>query len=73
MKHLNIYCIITVKYTDEQPDERAHRARSRKVLSARASLPRCWGVPPFWHMDVFSSMEVLQIPYLRDFYEGFIM
>ena len=31
------------------------------------------GVPPFWHMDVFTNLEALRIPLYRDFYGGFIM
>lgn len=31
------------------------------------------GAPPSWHVDTFTKLEVLRIPYIWDFYGGFIM
>lgn len=63
------------KDLEKQPDEKVYRVRSRKVLSARASLSMVlgWGVPPSQHRDMFNSSEALQVLYFRGFYGGFIM
>lgn len=63
------------KGLEKQPDEKVYRVRSRKVLSARASLPMVlgWRMAPSQHRDVFTSPEAFQVLYFRGFYGGFIM
>ena len=36
------------------------------------SLWQRWGALPSWHVDVFTTLEALHTPELRDFYGGFI-
>ena len=58
---LNIYWFTVndiIKDTNEQLVEEVYRARSGRVLSTGTSVPRSWGVPPFWHVEVLSNPEL---------------
>ena len=59
-----------VKDTDEQPDEEVHRARSRRVLSAKNSVPVELGYTTFPSSDVSANLEVHQILLFKSFYRA---
>lgn len=67
-KHFTYYYHFIIKDANEQPDEEGHRARSRRVLSAGASVPPgVWGTPPYWYIDASTNLEALKTV-LSDFY-----
>ena len=56
--------MIQINYTDEQPDEEIHRARSGRVLSTGDSvLLELEVCHPAQYIDVFTNLEALIIPY----------
>ena len=56
------------KDTDEQADEEAHSARSRRVPSTGVSVPVALGAPPSWYVHLFTNTEALKTPYFGDFW-----
>lgn len=57
-----------VEDIDEQPDEEVHRARSRRVLGAVASVPMELGYTTLPASDVFTNLEAYQILSFKSFY-----
>ena len=64
-----------IKDTEEQRDDRVQRAKSRRVLSARAQgkeAPWRSGVPSSQDVDVFIDPEALRTLWFWDFHGNFI-
>ena len=58
-----------IKDTNEQPNEKMHRVRSGRDLRTGASISMKLGYITSLHMDRFTNVEVLQIPYYCDLIE----
>lgn len=72
-KMLYLLLQFVVKDTKGQPDEAVHKARFVSIQSVGPSLLWAWGVLPSWHMDVSTSLGVLQTLSFRGFYGDFII
>ena len=46
---------------------------SVKYVKRLTELPHPFWGPQSWHLHKLSNLEALQTPYIRDFYESFII
>ena len=58
-----------IKETDKQPDEEVQRVKSRRVLSAGASVLMELGYTASWPVDKLTHPEAHQILWFRSFIE----
>jgi len=61
------------KDTDKQPDEEILPASSGSVPSTGDFVFWARGALPSQYTDMFTNPQVLQTPYFRNFYGGFLM
>lgn len=59
-----------IKDTGEQSGEEIRKARCGRAGAQELLFLWIWGVPPSWHVDMFTSLEALWILYFRDFCGG---
>lgn len=63
----------TIKVKNEQPNKEVHGVRSEGSGAQEPLVPWSWGASSSQHMDVVTSLEVLQSPVFRGFYGGSIV